>query len=66
MRQTQYLISEFGSGEANLMRKLITMMLFGGGALTIISFGDGIAEKILLAGCIVCVCIASGLEITGD
>lgn len=50
----------------NLMRKLITMMLFGGGALIIISFGDGIAEKILLAGCIVCVCIASGLEITGD
>ena len=50
----------------DLMRKLITMMLFGGGALTIISFGDGIAEKILLAGCIVCVCIASGLEITGD
>lgn len=48
------------------MRKLIAMMLFGGGAITIISFGDGIAEKILLAGCIVCVCIASGLEITGD
>lgn len=48
------------------MRKLITMMLFGGGALTIISFEDGIAEKALLASCIVCVCIASGLEITGD
>ena len=30
------------------MRKLITMMLFGGGALTIISFGDGIAEKYYL------------------
>lgn len=48
------------------MRKLITHLLFAGGALTIISFGDGIAEKILLAGCIVSVCIASGLEITGD
>ena len=48
------------------MRKLITLLLFGGGTLIIISFGDGIAEKILLAGCIVCVCIASGLEITGD
>ena len=48
------------------MRKLIATMLFGSCALTIISFGDGIAEKILLAGCIVCVCIASGLEITGD
>lgn len=48
------------------MRKLIATMLCVGGAITIISFGDGIAEKILLAGCIVCVCIASGLEITGD
>lgn len=48
------------------MRKLITMMLFAGGTLTIISFGDGIAEKILLAVCIVCVGIACGLEITGD
>ena len=48
------------------MRKLIATLLFCGSALTIISFGDGIAEKILLAVCIVCVCIASGLEITGD
>lgn len=48
------------------MRKLIATMLFGSSAVTIISFGDGIAEKILLAGCIVSVCIASGLEITGD
>lgn len=27
------------------MRKLIATMLFGGGALAIISFGDGIVEK---------------------
>lgn len=53
-------------GLENQMRKIIATMLFGGGALTIKSFGDGIAEKILLAGCIVCVCIASGLEFTGD
>lgn len=48
------------------MRKLIATMLYAIGALIIISFGDGNAEKLLLAGCIVCVCIASGLEITGD
>lgn len=48
------------------MRKLITLMLFSFGTLTIVGFGDGNAEKILLAVCIVCICIACGLEITGD
>lgn len=48
------------------MRKLVAQVLFGISAVTIIDFGDGIAEKILLAACIVIVCIASCLEITGD
>ena len=48
------------------MRKLITLLLFSGGTLTIVNFGDGLAEKLILAFCIVCVCIACGLEIAGD
>ena len=50
----------------DLVRKLVAQVLYGIGAVTIIAFGDGIAEKILLAACIVSVCIASCLEITGD
>lgn len=48
------------------MRNFIQNLLLTFGALTIINFGQGIAEKILLAVCSICVCIAGAMAVKGE
>ncbi len=48
------------------MLKFISQIVFGFSTLVVVSFGDGLAEKVILGLCVLAAGIAGGIIARGD